>query len=42
MSDLVPFSEAIKVVKLDSHTYKANLIDSYCIGAGKFFFFLPP
>ncbi|KAK4463053.1 thioesterase-like superfamily-domain-containing protein [Cladorrhinum samala] len=32
-SDLVPFSEAIKIVKLDSHTYKANLIDSYCIGA---------
>ncbi|KAK4171681.1 thioesterase-like superfamily-domain-containing protein [Triangularia setosa] len=32
MSALVPFSEAIKVERLDSHTYKTNLLDSYCIG----------
>ncbi|KAK4160561.1 thioesterase-like superfamily-domain-containing protein [Cladorrhinum sp. PSN259] len=32
MSELVPFSEATRVEKLDSHTYRANLIDSYCIG----------
>ncbi|KAK4226016.1 thioesterase-like superfamily-domain-containing protein [Podospora fimiseda] len=32
MSELIPFSEAIKVERLDSHTYKVNLIDSYCIG----------
>ncbi|KAK3984218.1 thioesterase-like superfamily-domain-containing protein [Cladorrhinum sp. PSN332] len=32
MSELVPFSEAIKVERLDSHAYKVNLIDSYCIG----------
>ncbi|KAK0668044.1 thioesterase-like superfamily-domain-containing protein [Cercophora samala] len=32
MSALVPFSQATKVERLDSHTYKVNLIDSYCIG----------
>ncbi|KAK3360463.1 thioesterase-like superfamily-domain-containing protein [Lasiosphaeria hispida] len=29
---LVPFSEAVKIEKLDSHTYKANLSESYLIG----------
>ncbi|KAK4657586.1 hypothetical protein QC762_000690 [Podospora pseudocomata] len=32
MSALIPFSQAIKVERLDSHTYKTNLLDSYCIG----------
>ncbi|KAK4195035.1 thioesterase-like superfamily-domain-containing protein [Triangularia verruculosa] len=32
MSSLIPFSQAIKVEKLDSHVYKTNLLDSYCIG----------
>ncbi|KAI0382374.1 thioesterase family protein [Hypomontagnella monticulosa] len=29
----VPFSEATKIEKLDSHTYRVNLLDAYCIGA---------
>ncbi|KAK0742571.1 thioesterase-like superfamily-domain-containing protein [Apiosordaria backusii] len=32
MSELIPFSEATRVERLDSHTYKTNLLDSYCIG----------
>ncbi|KAK4645183.1 hypothetical protein QC761_000690 [Podospora bellae-mahoneyi] len=32
MSALIPFSQATKVERLDSHTYKTNLLDSYCIG----------
>jgi hypothetical protein len=35
MSDLIPLSEATKVERLDSHVYKANLADSFCIGTGK-------
>ncbi|KAK4183774.1 thioesterase-like superfamily-domain-containing protein [Podospora australis] len=31
--ELVSFSEAVKVQQLDSHTYKVNLHDSYCIGS---------
>ncbi|KAL2175879.1 thioesterase-like superfamily-domain-containing protein [Thermothelomyces heterothallicus CBS 202.75] len=30
--DLVPFSKATKVERLDSHVYRVELIDSYCIG----------
>ncbi|KAI1774200.1 thioesterase family protein [Hypoxylon cercidicola] len=29
----VPFSEATKIEKLDSHTYRVNLVHDYCIGA---------
>jgi hypothetical protein len=35
MSDLIPLSEATKVERLDSHVYRANLADSFCIGTGK-------
>ncbi|KAL2129557.1 hypothetical protein VTI74DRAFT_7606 [Chaetomium olivicolor] len=30
--ELVPFSQATRVQQLDSHTYRVNLIDSFCIG----------
>ncbi|RYP35916.1 hypothetical protein DL767_003605 [Monosporascus sp. MG133] len=30
---LVPFSEATKVQRLDSHTYRVNLYDVFCIGS---------
>ncbi|KAL2262653.1 hypothetical protein VTK26DRAFT_578 [Humicola hyalothermophila] len=30
--DLVPFAEATRVERLDSHTYRVNLVDSFCIG----------
>jgi hypothetical protein len=32
---LTPFSEATRVERLDSHTYRVNLVDSFCIGTGK-------
>ncbi|KAI5922129.1 thioesterase family protein [Camillea tinctor] len=32
-SAFVPFQEATKVEKLDSHTYRVNLVDAYCISA---------
>ncbi|KAK0728861.1 thioesterase-like superfamily-domain-containing protein [Lasiosphaeria miniovina] len=31
-TSLTPFSLASRVERLDSHTYKANLVDGYCIG----------
>ncbi|KAK4130365.1 hypothetical protein BT67DRAFT_445732 [Trichocladium antarcticum] len=31
--NLVPFSAATEVERLDSHTYKVNLVDSFCIGS---------
>lgn len=34
-SNPIPFSQATKVERLDSHTYKANLVDSFCIGTGE-------
>ncbi len=30
----VPFAEATKVERLDTHTYKINLDESFCIGTG--------
>lgn len=33
--EIVPFSEATKIERLDSHTYRANLVDSFCIGTGR-------
>lgn len=30
----VPFNDAIKVVKLDTHTYRIHLIDEFSVGAG--------
>lgn len=30
-----PFIDAVKVEKLDSHTYRVNLNQDFCIGAGK-------
>jgi hypothetical protein len=33
--DLTPFSKATEVYPLSSHTYSANLVDSFCIGTGK-------
>jgi hypothetical protein len=32
---LIPFAEAAKVERLDSHTYRVNLIDQFCIGTGE-------
>jgi hypothetical protein len=32
---LTPFSKATRVERLDSHTYRVNLVDSYCIGTGE-------
>ncbi|KAI1409863.1 thioesterase family protein [Hypoxylon sp. FL1857] len=32
-SRFVPFSKATNIEKLDSHTYRANLDETYCIGA---------
>jgi len=32
---LISFSDAIKIQRLDSHTYAANLAPDYCIGTGK-------
>ncbi|KAK3309248.1 thioesterase-like superfamily-domain-containing protein [Chaetomium strumarium] len=29
---LIPFSEATRIERLDSHVYRAHLIDSFCIG----------
>ena len=40
MGDLTPFSKATEVDRLGSHTYSANLIDSFCIGTGKLGFCL--
>lgn len=31
----VPLSEALQVISVTSHTYKANLLDDYCYGPGK-------
>lgn len=31
----VPLAEALKVEKLDSHTYRVNLSKAFCIGAGE-------
>ncbi|KAK0609589.1 thioesterase-like superfamily-domain-containing protein [Bombardia bombarda] len=31
-TQLIPFSDAIKIAQLDSHTYAANLYDTFCIG----------
>lgn len=39
-SNPISFSEATKVERLDSHTYRANLVDSFCIGTGKVTFCL--
>lgn len=32
---LVPFSEAAKVERLESHVYRVNLVDTFCIGTGE-------
>jgi hypothetical protein len=32
---IIPFSEATRIERLDSHVYRANLIDSFCIGTGE-------
>ncbi|KAI8966840.1 hypothetical protein F5Y11DRAFT_308246 [Daldinia sp. FL1419] len=33
-SQLVPFSQATEVTKLDGHTYKAYLGEAFCLGTG--------
>lgn len=31
----IPFTEAIAVERLDSHTYKVHLNEAFCIGTGR-------
>lgn len=35
-SQPIPLSAATVVERLDSHVYRANLADSFCIGTGEF------
>lgn len=35
---IIPFAKATEIKRLDANTYQANLVDSFCIGAGKFYF----
>lgn len=38
----VPLSEALRVNSVTSNTYKANLLDDYCYGSGKYESDSPP
>lgn len=37
-TQIIPFAKATEIKKLDANTYQANLVDSFCIGAGKLYF----
>ena len=32
---IIPFAKATEIKRIDANTYQANLVDSFCIGAGK-------
>ncbi|KAK3498947.1 thioesterase-like superfamily-domain-containing protein [Neurospora hispaniola] len=34
-TDIIPFAKATEIKRLDANTYQANLVDSFCIGAGQ-------
>ena len=37
-TEIIPFAKATEIKRLDANTYQANLVDSFCIGAGKDYF----